>query len=105
MIASELILVGAAALGLHFVGKWKETTEPFLSWLWSKKSVSYWVTSVLLCAIALVIQPELADAEGMVLGMKPMTYAVVMCYGGGHAVSRLLGITEAAAEKKANRNA
>ena len=97
IIEPTLLAVGAVSFGLHFIGKWKETTMPFGQWFINKQSIVYWLSSLGLCALALLMQPEWAEA----LGMKAMTYAVVTCYGGGHLVSRFLGIKDAAAERKA----
>lgn len=94
-----MILIGVLSLSLHFLGKWKETTDPFKVWFWNKSSVIYWITSAILCALALFMHDDWAPA----LGMTGNTYAVVVCYGGGHVVSRFLHIKNAAAEKKAQQ--
>lgn len=97
MIPTDLALVGAVAFGLHFLGKWRSTPLPFIRWITAKDNVIYFVSSLLLCALALLLQPELSAA----LGMQPLTYAAIMCYGGGHAVSRFLEIKGAETEKRA----
>lgn len=96
IIEPTILAVGVSSFALHFIGKWKETTAPFGKWISNRESVLYWTTSTLLCFLSLLLQPDLSEA----FGMKPLTYAAVMCYGGGHIVSRILGIKHAAAEKK-----
>jgi hypothetical protein len=97
MMNTTTAAIGLVSFALHFIGKWKGTTKPFWEWLWNKESMTYWVTSGLFCILALLMINEWSEP----LGMKPMTYAVITCYGGGHLVSRFLGIKDAAAEKKA----
>lgn len=97
MIDKTMILVGAVAFLLHFIGKWQSTTDKFIPWISTKANATYFISSVLLCILALLLQPELASA----LGMQPLTYAAVACYGGGHFVARYLEIKAAAEEKSA----
>ena|ERR1700754_908802 len=97
MMDPLVLTVGALSFGLHFLGKWGETTEPFPAWFLTKQSLIYWVTSLILCILSLIWQPELAP----VLGMQPITYAIVSCYGGGHLVSRLINLRQASVERKA----
>lgn len=94
-----LILVGGVAFALHFLGKWQSTTDKFIPWITTKANVTYFATSVLFCALAILLQPELSEA----LGMKPLTYAAIMCYGGGHFVARFLEMKQASEEKKAGQ--
>jgi hypothetical protein len=94
-----LILVGGVAFALHFLGKWQSTTEKFIPWITTKANVTYFATSVLFCALAILLQPELSE----VLGMKPLTYAATMCYGGGHFVARFLEVKQAVEIKKAEQ--
>ena len=91
-----LILVGGVAFALHFLGKWQSTTDTFVRWITTKENVTYFVSGILLCALAILLQPELSEA----LGMKPLTYAAIMCYGGGHFVARFLEMKQASEEKK-----
>lgn len=96
-----IYMLGAIGLILHFLGKWKETTMPFNQWVSSKDSVIYWITSLLFCAIAMIMVDEWAPATGM----SPHTYALVVCYGGGHFISRLLNMNTAAALRRAKNDA
>lgn len=95
----NVYILGTVAFALHFLGKWKETPLPFLEWVRSKDSLIYWITSTLLCALAMLMGREWAPVAGMSLN----TWTVVTCYGGGHLVSRLLNIQSAAAERRADK--
>ena len=88
-------ILGTVAFALHFLGKWQETSQPFREWVTSKASIIYWITSTLLCVLAMLMAAEWAPVAGMSIN----TWAVVTCYGGGHLVSRLLNIQSAAAER------
>ena len=92
-------ILGTVAFFLHFLGRWKETPLPFLQWVRTKDSIIYWITSTLLCILAMMMGPEWAP----VAGMSQNTWTVVTCYGGGHLVSRLLNIQSAAAERRASK--
>lgn len=100
IIEPTLIAAGTVGFGLHFIGKWKETTLPFTKWIGNKEALTYWITSTLLCFGALLLTEEVAEP----LGFQPITWALVVCYGGGHAVSRFLNIKQAEAERKAAKN-
>lgn len=95
--------IALACIGfvLHFLGKWKETTLPFMEWLTTKDSVIYWITSLLFCALAIIMIHEWAPF----IGMSENTYAIVVTYGGGHFISRLLNMKSAAAERYAQKHA
>lgn len=92
-------IIGTVAFALHFLGRWKETPLPFIEWVTSKDSIIYWITSTLLCVLAMMMGPEWAHVAGMSLN----TWTAVTCYGGGHLVSRLLNIQSAAAERRTSK--
>lgn len=91
-----VLALGTLAFAAHFVGKWSETPLPFRTWIAEKATKVYWITATLLCIVALIMQPQWSGA----MGMEPNTYSLVMGYGGGHLVSRFLGVTKAQAEKR-----
>ena len=90
-------IVGTIAFGLHVYGKFKERTdsEKFLPWIGHQGG--YLVTSIAFCALGLLMQGELMEPLGFT---KPLTFAFVLCYGAGHLVSRVLGITAASKARK-----
>ena len=94
---TNLILIGAISFALHFIGKWQSTTCAFLPWITTKENTTYFISSLLLCALALILQPELSEA----FGMLPRTYATIACYGGGHLVARYLEVKQAVEIKQA----
>lgn len=91
-----VLTLGTLGFAAHFVGKWKETPLPFGDWMSDKQTVTYFISSLLFCAIALIMQPQWSGA----MGMEPNTYSLVMGYGGGHLVSRFLNVKEAAVTKR-----
>lgn len=93
------MIYALAAIGLllHFLSKWKETTMPLGAWVSTKDSVIYWITSLLFCVVAMLMVKEWAPA----MGMSEHTYSIVVCYGGGHFISRLLNMNTAAALRRA----
>jgi hypothetical protein len=99
IIETNLLIVGAVSFLLHVVGKWQSTTCNFWDWIKSKDVEAYFITSFLLCTLALILQPELAAA----LGMQPLTYAAITCYGGGHFVATYLEVKQAVEIKKAEQ--
>lgn len=98
-MTNETIIVGGVAFLLHLLGKWRSTPLPFIPWITAKKNAVYFAMALLLCFLALLLQGELST----VLGMQPLTYAAVMCYGGGHAVSRVLDIRSAEGIKRSRK--
>lgn len=91
-----LCLFGLFGLALHFLGKWGELTEPLGEWASSKAGKIYIGTSLLCCILAMAMYSLWAPA----FGMEPYTYAIVVGYGGGHAVSKFLGMKNAATVRK-----
>lgn len=98
MIEPVSAIIGTLAFGLHLYGKFTErhNLEKFLPWIGD--NIGYTLSSVALCAIALLGQSEIMDELGFT---KPLIYAAFVCYGGGHAVSRVIGMTQATKERKA----
>lgn len=90
--------IGTLAFGLHMYGKYEERTalQPFFPWM--KEHMGYTLSSIALCGIGLLAQTDIMDFLGMT---KAPIYAAVLCYGGGHAVSRVIGMTQATKERKA----
>ena len=101
MVDTQTLILGTVAFFLHFMGKWKETPLPFLEWVKTKDNIIYWITSTLLCALAMLMADEWAG----VAGMTKNTWVAVTCYGGGHVVSRLLNIQSAAVERRGRKQA
>jgi hypothetical protein len=98
MIEPLSAVIGTLAFGLHLYGKYGERTalQPFMPWV--RDNVGYILSSIALCAIGLLAQVDIMEAIGMT---KAPIYAAVLCYGGGHAVSRIIGLREANKERKA----
>jgi len=90
-------IVGTIAFGLHLYGKFGERTnaEQFFPWL--SHQLGYVITSIAFCALGLLMQGEIMEPLGFT---KPLTFAFVLCYGAGHLVSRVLGITAASKARK-----
>ena len=91
-------IVGTLAFALHVYGKFGERTaqEKFFPWL--GQQLGYLFTSISFCAIGLLLQPEIMEPLGFT---KPLTFAFVLCYGAGHLVSRVLGMSAASKARKA----
>jgi len=98
MIEPLSAVIGTLSFGLHMYGKHKERTDLQTLGQWLKDHIGYILSSLALCAIALLGQAEIMEALGFT---KPIIYAAVVCYGGGHAVSRVIGMTQATKERKA----
>ena len=92
-------IVGVIAFGLHVYGKYKEdpVKNKFIPWI--AQQLGYVVTSLAFCALGLLMKDEIMEPLGFT---KPLTFAFVLCYGAGHLVSRVLGITAATKSRHAN---
>ena len=101
MIEPVSATIGTLAFGLHLYGKFKERHNLEKFWPWLKDNLGYTLSSLALCAISLLGQSEIMDALGFT---KPWIYTAVVCYGGGHAVSRVIGMTQATKERKAQKS-
>lgn len=91
-------IVGTIAFALHVYGKYKENPvkQPFFPWLFS--SLDYVIPSLGLCIVGVLLRHEIMEPLGF---SKEGTFVFVLCYGAGHAVSRLLGMKQASDARKA----
>ena len=98
IIEPTTAIVGTIAFALHVYGRYQERTanEAFFPWLGHQ--LGYLFTSLAFCALGLIMQGEIMEPLGFT---KPLTFAFVLCYGAGHLVSRVLGITAASKARKA----
>lgn len=92
-----LIAVCLIGFGLHVGSRFKErkTLDPFLPWL--KSDLGYFLGSMALVALGLIMRYEIMDLVGMT---KPLTYVLAVSYGGGHVVAKALGMKEGAEDRK-----
>jgi hypothetical protein len=91
-------IVGALAFGLHLYGKFAARTKAERFGLWAKENVGYILSSAALCALGILLKDEVMEPLGFT---KPLTYIAVMCYGGAHLISRVIGMNEGAKMRKA----
>ena len=98
IIEPTTAIFGTIAFGLHVYGRYQERTNAELFFPWLSHQLGYLVTSLAFCALGLLMQGEIMEPLGFT---KPLTFAFVLCYGAGHLVSRVLGITAASKARKA----
>ena len=97
MLPLPLLIVGVVCFALHVFGKYEERTAPMPFFPWLGTNVGYLFTSLGLCIVGVLLRHEIMEPLGFT---KPLTFAFVLCYGAGHLVSRVLGITAASKARK-----
>ncbi len=90
-------IVGTIAFGLYVYGRYQERTNAEAFFPWLAHQLGYLFTSLAFCVLGLLMQGEIMEPLGFT---KPLTFAFVLCYGAGHLVSRVLGMTAASKARK-----
>lgn len=95
---TTIAIVGVLAFGLHLYGRYGTRKEKQAFFPWLKDQVGYILSSAALCTIGILLRDEVMEPLGFA---KEGTYVFILCYGAGHAVSRVLGMKHGAEERKA----
>jgi len=97
MLPLPLLIVGVVCFALHVFGKYEERTAPMPFFPWLGTNVGYLFTSLGLCIVGVLLRHEIMEPLGFT---KEGTFIAILCYGGAHLVSRVIGMKEAASVRK-----
>jgi hypothetical protein len=98
MLPLPLLIVGIVCFALHVYGKYGERKAPMPFIPWLGHNVGYLFTSLGLCVVGVLLRHEIMEPLGFT---KEGTFIAILCYGGAHLVSRVIGMKEAAEVRKA----